>query len=102
MRPLGSSFLKLVGLEFPVYCVICVDLSESVPLLRQVIYCEDRGHRTYRHARSAINAFYRFDVELFNVIEARPTVLVHRVFSWVYTIDRTGIHAGRVFDSNPN
>src|SRR5206468_9254432 len=30
-------------------------------------------------AGSAINALYRIDVELFNVVEARPTVLVHRV-----------------------
>jgi hypothetical protein len=36
-RPLGSSFLKLVGLEFPTYYVARVDLSEMLPLLRQVI-----------------------------------------------------------------
>ena len=37
MRPLGSSFLKLVGLEFPADCVARVDLSEMLPFLRQVI-----------------------------------------------------------------
>jgi hypothetical protein len=37
VRPLGSSFLKLVGLEFPTYYVARVDLSEMLPLLRQVI-----------------------------------------------------------------
>ena len=37
VRPLGNSFLKLVRLEFPTYCVARVDLSEMLPLLRQVI-----------------------------------------------------------------
>src|SRR6266852_3119421 len=100
MRPLGSSLLKIVGLEFPAYCVTRVDLGEALPLLWQVIYCEDRGHRADRYAGSAINALYWIDVELFNVVEARPTVLVHRVFFRVYAILRTGVHAGRVFDSN--
>jgi hypothetical protein len=36
-RPLGNSFLKLVRLEFPTYCIARVDLSEMLPLLRQVI-----------------------------------------------------------------
>src|SRR5712692_4970736 len=100
MRPLGSSLLKLVALEFPAYCVARVDLGEALPLLWQIIPCEDRSHRADRYAGSAINALYRIDVELFNVVEARPTVLVHRVFFRVYAIHRTGIHAGRVFDSN--
>ena len=35
--PSGNSFLKLVRLEFPTYCVARVDLSEMLPFLRQVI-----------------------------------------------------------------
>ena len=36
-RFLGNSFLKLLGLEFPAYCVARVELNEMLPLLRQVI-----------------------------------------------------------------
>ena len=49
-----------------------------LPLFGQVIQRKNRGDRADRHAGPTIDALYRIDVELRDLIEARTGVVVRR------------------------
>src|SRR3954464_6580897 len=70
--------------------VFGVALREGLPLFREVIEREDGGNRANRHARAAIDALDRIDVE--HLFGAVPRV----VLLGVDAIHRAGIDARRV------
>ena len=74
--------------------VIGVDLDEMLPLFWDIIFTEDRFHRTGGLTRATVNTLVRIDVEHFSTLELRL------VFPRMDAINRTDIHTSRVFGSN--
>src|SRR5215472_11845441 len=81
LRPLLASLGVPVGIHW----------GEAGPFLRQIFKGKNRGHRTDRHARAAVDAFRGVDVELRLGCEFRF------ILAWVNAIHRADIHAGGVF-----
>src|SRR5271163_2594214 len=65
-----------------------------VPLLRQIVEREDGRYRAYRHARAAIDALHRINVE------QRFSRVLGIIFLGMNAIHRTRIHTSRVFGVN--
>jgi len=77
-----------------------VQLRVLLPLLRQVVQCEDRGHRAHRYAGAAIDALHRVNIELGHIVECGPTVVIGRVLLGVDAIYRAGVDAGGILRSD--
>jgi hypothetical protein len=71
--------------------VIGVDLDEMLPLFWDIIFTENRFHRTGWLTRATVNTLVRIDVEHFSTLELRL------VFPRMDAINRTDIHTSRVF-----
>src|SRR5438309_10840437 len=88
LRMQGSKELCLFRVPIGIY------RREVLPLLREIIECEDCGHRAYRNASSAINTLHRVDVELGLALVGRL------IFTRMDAIDRAHVHARCVFRSD--
>src|SRR2546422_6893887 len=71
-------FDELCGREFAALDVACVDLRKLLPLLRQILQRENRGHRADGHTGATVDAFDGVDVELRDFIEAGTAIIVRR------------------------
>jgi hypothetical protein len=69
-------------------------LREIRPLVREIIEREDGRNRANRDARAAIYALHGIDVE--HIVLAK----IRFIFLGMDAIDRTGVHAGRIFGSD--
>jgi len=45
-------------------CVVCVELNEALPLIRDFVFHEDRVYRAFRLAQAAVNTLVRVNVKL--------------------------------------
>ena len=75
-----------------------VYFSVELPLLGQIVQCENRRDWADRHARATIDALHRIDVELWNFVEWRPAIVVGRVLLGLNAIHGAGIDARGVLD----
>ena len=88
---------ELLGCEFAGINVAFVQFRILLRLLRQVVQREDRGHWADRDAGTAIDALHGINVELRNVVECWPAVVIGRVFLGVDAVYGAGVDAGGVF-----
>jgi hypothetical protein len=89
-------FGELCRREFAALDVAFVDLRKLLPLLRQVLQRENRGHRADRHTGGTVYALDAIDVELRDFIEAGTAIIVGRVLLGVDAVYGAGIDAGGV------
>ena len=82
--------------EFAGLDVAFVQFRVLLPLLGQVIDRKNRRDGADRNAGAAIDAFHGINVELGNVVEGCPSVVIGRVLLRVYAIYGAGIDTGRV------
>ncbi len=87
---------ELSGREFAALDVACVDLRKMLPLFRQVIQRENRGHRADRHTGATVDALDGINVELRDFVEAGTAIIVGRALLGVDAIYGAGIDAGGV------
>jgi hypothetical protein len=71
-----------------------IAFGKRCPLFRKIVERKDGRHRTYRHARAAIDALHRIDVEHFFFSVSGC------IFLRMNAIYRAGVHAGSVFCSD--
>jgi len=74
--------------------VVEVDLNIFFPLFGQIIRWEDRLHRTFVDAQTAVDACVRIDVELLR------SVVTSSFLHWMNAINRADINARSVLGSN--
>ena len=87
-------FGELCGREFAALDVAYVDLRKLLPLLRQILQRENRGHRADGHTGATVDAFDGVDVELRDFIEAGTAILVGRVFlGWMQSTGQASTQA---------
>jgi len=92
--PIQNVRLKLSSLGYFRLIPFSVGVGETCPFLRQILQCEDRGDRTHRHTRPAIDTFVRINVQLSFRREVRL------ILARMNTINWTDINARCVFDSD--
>src|ERR1044071_8951116 len=91
--PIHGSQITYVKLNAPYSAIgvpIGVDLGEVFPLLRQIVFGEDRLHGTGRLARATIDAFIRVNVEQFGSFKLRF------ILARMNAIDRANVYTCRV------
>src|ERR1700688_4874877 len=81
---LGSVLGVLFGREFAGIDVAFVQLRILLPSLGQVIQRKNRRNGADGNACAAIDAFHGINVELWNVVECCPAVVIGRVLLGVY------------------
>ncbi len=84
------------GGEFAGFDVAFVQFRILLPLLGQVIQCKNRRDGADGNAGAAIDTFHGINVELGDVVECCPAVVISRVLLGVYAIYGAGIDAGGV------
>jgi hypothetical protein len=102
---LRSLFWRLVLGEFLWSELASLDVTrvyfrKMFPFFGEIVERENGGDGADGHASAAIDALYRIDVELRNIVECSPAVFVGRVFLGVDTVNRAGIYASRVLGSD--
>ena len=91
---------ELFGHEFAGLHAAFVQFRVLLPLLRQVVQSENRGHRADRDTRASIDTLHPVNVELRKGVECGTAVVIGRILLGVDAIYRTGIDAGGVFGSD--
>src|SRR5689334_1748942 len=92
--PMHGSQITYVKRHAPCLLVgvpVGVDLREVLPLLRQVVFGEDRLYGAGRLACAAINALVRMDVEQLRRLELRL------ILARMDAVHRANVYASRVF-----
>src|SRR5882724_6270104 len=88
----GKSILRLAPLLLLV--PTGVDRREAGPLFRQILQRKNRRHRTHWHARAAVDAFRRIDVQLLLGLE--PGLVLARMNA----VHRADVHARSVLGAD--
>src|SRR5690242_799879 len=87
---------EFVWREFAALNVALIQISKVLPFLRQIVESENGRHGADGNTGPAVDALYGIDVELWNLVECRTTVIVCRVLLGVNAVNGAGIDASSV------